>query len=61
MDICSMADENDKPSNAKVLEQFGADTQLWSPSTQTFALASDVLANKVVSYSVVYRGVMHRQ
>ena len=51
MDIDSMVDENDKPGNAKVLEQFGADTQLWSPSTQTFALASDVLANKVVSYS----------
>ncbi|CAB9519058.1 nucleoredoxin-like [Seminavis robusta] len=35
-------------TNARVIEQFGADTQLWCASTNQYASASEVLSNKVV-------------
>lgn len=57
----------DGPSNVRVLDQFGTDTQLWCPSTQQYALASEVLANKAVrrvtrrgnSRSKAYQGSSH--
>ena len=34
--------------NSRVIEQFGAETQLCNPSTATMATASEVLSDKVV-------------